>query len=156
MGREEDHILDFLNEPQPLSLFQMQFTEYNISPKQYALSQTGKDDLLGTWAYDSSREEEHIFGEDTAYEGVLGPEPFEGASPEDYKLLRFIDGGNNLELRGKPQEAATGCRGFWQRQSISGGQLGHGLRRITSRYSAGWQNRPGGRGRRFTGIMPIP
>lgn len=104
---EEDYILDFLSEPQPLSLFQMQFTEYNISPKQYALSQTGKDDLLGTWAYDSSREEEHIFGEDTAYEGILGPEPFEGASPEDYKLLRFIDGGNNLELRGKPQEGYT-------------------------------------------------
>ena len=66
----EAGLLGLINGPQPLSLFQMQFTEYNISPKQYALSQTGKDDLLGTWAYDSSREEEHIFGEDTAYEGI--------------------------------------------------------------------------------------
>lgn len=86
----------------PLSLNELNFTEYNVSARQYALSQTGADDLIGIWAYDSTKETDG-----KKYEGVLGPEPFEGAALEDYKLLRDIDGGNTLELRGKPQEGYT-------------------------------------------------
>lgn len=86
----------------PLSLNEVNFTEYNVSARQYALCQTGADDLLGVWAYDTTKE---TGGK--KYEGILGPEPFDGASLEDYKLLRDIDGGNTLELRGKPQEGFT-------------------------------------------------
>lgn len=90
----------------PLSLNELNFTEYNVSPKQYVLSQTGAEDLLGIWAYDSTKQKMHD-GRPLKYEGILGPEPFEGAALEDYKLLRDIDGGNTLELRGKPQEGFT-------------------------------------------------
>lgn len=91
-------------EETPLALSELNFTEYNVSARQYVLSQTGSDDLLGTWAYDSSKE--GILS-DKMFEGVLGPEPFDGAAPQDHKLLRDIDGGNTLELRGKPQEGYT-------------------------------------------------
>ena len=91
-------------EETPLALSELNFTEYNVSARQYVLSQTGSDDLLGTWAYDSSKE--GILS-DRMFEGILGPEPFDGAAPQDHKLLRDIDGGNTLELRGRPQEGYT-------------------------------------------------
>lgn len=95
-------IRSYGTEGRELALNELKFTEYNVSARQYALSQTGADDLLGVWAYDSTK------GSDSQkYEGILGPEPFEGAALQDYKLLRDIDGGNTLELRGKPQEGYT-------------------------------------------------
>ena len=38
------------------------------------------------------------------YEGVKGLEPFEGAEQDEYKIIKLIDGGNMLEIRGYPQE----------------------------------------------------
>lgn len=95
----------------PLTLNALKFTEYNVTAKQYALSQTGVDDILSNWAYDSTKTTTGVDADGNEvtlmYEGILGPEPFEGAAPEDYKLLQDIDGGNALEIRGKPQEGYT-------------------------------------------------
>lgn len=96
-------IRSYGTEENPVSLNALNFTEYNVSARQYVLSQTGADDLLGTWAYDSTKTS--FTGK--RYEGILGPEPFEGAALQDYKLLRDVDGGSTMELRGKPQEGYT-------------------------------------------------
>ena len=99
-------IRSYGTETTPLALNELNFTEYNVSARQYVLSQTGADDLLGVWAYDSTKTKGTGDSEER-YEGLLGPEPFEGAALQDYKLLRDIDGGSTLELRGKPQEGYT-------------------------------------------------
>ena len=72
------------------------FTAEGVDAKTYAQSQAGVDDLLGSWAVDADGKE-----------GIEGPEPFDGALLSDYKVLKNIDAGNSLELRGKPMDGYT-------------------------------------------------
>lgn len=72
------------------------FTAEGVDAKTYAQSQAGIDDLLGSWAVDADGKE-----------GIEGPEPFDGALLSDYKVLKNIDAGNSLELRGKPMDGYT-------------------------------------------------
>lgn len=72
------------------------FTAEGVDAKTYVQSQAGVDDLLGSWAVDTDGKE-----------GVEGPEPFDGAMLSDYKVLKNIDAGNSLELRGKPMDGYT-------------------------------------------------
>lgn len=98
-----DNTRNFGTSLSPVDLYKLEFTEKKIDAKSYALSEAGRnDDFIGQWAVDPSKTEDG-----KVVEGILGDTPFFGAEPEDHKLMREIDGGNLLEIRGKPQEGYT-------------------------------------------------
>lgn len=81
----------------PLAINEVKFTDAFLSAEDYANSQAGVDDLLGAWATSSD-------GKKT---GIQGPQPFQGAKLEDYKIIEDVTAGNMIEFRGKPQEGYT-------------------------------------------------
>ena len=90
----------------------VKFTTENVSAQRYALSQLGKNDMLGTWMMDTEREVETRilfwkYDKKIVYSGIKGPTPFDGAWDSDYKILADVDAGNLTEIRGYPQPGYT-------------------------------------------------
>lgn len=94
----------------------LDYTNSNITLEEYLNSTAGVKDLLGAYAEGEAAKtsyEMDSMGTVTVVEkneqtgGMQGPQPFEGAYLKDYKLIVNIDGGNVLELVGKPMEGWT-------------------------------------------------
>jgi len=96
-----------------LDINMLNFTERRVNARQYAMSNVGTQDLLGPWTVVDVEPglldtlKTWLTEEEGAIEGILGPTPFKDAEAIDYKILRSVDIGNELELRGKPQEGFT-------------------------------------------------
>ena len=71
------------------------YTDQKLTAEEYFNSVAGAQDWLGAYAQTST---DH---------GLQGPTPFEGAELENYKVITDIDGGNVLEIEGKPMEGWT-------------------------------------------------
>lgn len=80
------------------------YTDQNLTAEEYLNSEAGTNDLLGAYAEDTDAG--FLASEQEKY-GVQGPTPFEGAKLDDYKVIKQVDGGNVLEILGKPQEGWT-------------------------------------------------
>lgn len=98
------------------NMVNIKYTNNDMTLEEYLNSDLGVKDLLG--AYAQSAEQHALMVPDEygamspngpmIYDyGVQGPQPFEGAMLEDYKLITAVDGGNTLELEGRPMEGWT-------------------------------------------------
>lgn len=76
------------------------YTDRKLTTEEYLNSEEGIKDLLGAFAYEDGKK-------DNSHSGIQGPAPFAGAKLDDYKVIKQVDGGNVLELEGKPQEGWT-------------------------------------------------
>lgn len=78
----------------------LRFTDRKLTAEEYLNSEEGIKDLLGAYANEDGKTDEK-------HSGVQGPAPFAGAKLDDYKVIKQVDGGNVLEIEGKPQEGWT-------------------------------------------------
>lgn len=92
------------------------YTDQGWELEDYLNSEAGVADYLGAFAVSNEeykKDYRYTEGENAGEVksgvtiGVQGPQPFEGAGLNEYKLISAIDGGNQLEITGKPMDGWT-------------------------------------------------
>lgn len=90
----------------------IKYTDQDYTLEEYLNSDVGASDYLGAFAVSDEEHKTDYLDENGEVLkgvsiGVEGPQPFDGALLNDYKLIKAIDGGNQLEIVGKPMDGWT-------------------------------------------------
>lgn len=104
----------------PVKIDELDYTDYKVTLEEYLNSQAGVQDYLGAYATDGTGNKGDGFKEVNGQvvqtqvwynkpekSGIQGPQPFKGAKLNEYKLISTVEGGNQLEIVGKPMEGWT-------------------------------------------------